>query len=106
MALNDLQNVLGKTLDVQGVFQQAAAQSEIALKQTERRLAVERERQNDQIEAGTESAESQASSLDTAPRLAPERQKRYHVAFRLGQGPVLELEDNQDPGKHRLDLKI
>jgi hypothetical protein len=106
VALNDLQNVLGKTLDVQGVFQQAAAQSELALKQTERRLAAERERQNRQIEAGTESAAGQASSLDAAPRLAAERQKRYHIAFRQGQGPVLELEENPDPGQHRLDLQI
>lgn len=105
MGMLDVQNLYGKTLEIQSLFQQSMGQSELALRQAEKNLAAERARRESQIEQGEESAEARGNAMDLGLRSPVEKYRRYRLAWRGGQGPAVEIEINMaEPFRRRLDL--
>jgi hypothetical protein len=104
MRLSDVQNLLGKTLDAQAIYQQSLAQSEIATRQLEKNLANERERQNAQIAESEASVSGDGAGLNVNKRLDAETKKRYRLAWKNGLGASIEIEQNLPSSRSSLDI--
>ena len=105
MGLGEIQNLYAKTLDAQALFQQAVGQSEIALRQSERRGIAEARHKESMIDEETSALESQELSVDLQKRPDPEKLKRYRLNwFHPGQ-PGVEVVSDYPPSRTTLDIK-
>jgi hypothetical protein len=105
MRLGDIQNLVGKTLDVQALTQVAVSHPDLAVRQTEKNLAMQRQHQQAMVQEGAESSASGIADDAEGRRAAPQPRKRYRLAWKSGQGASLEPDQAPLLLNHRLDLR-
>lgn len=100
-----------RSLDAQAIFQQAVLAADMAARQRERELSLERSRHEDIVPGLPESQAAEGAGLDLNRREMAARDalsRRYKMVWKAGAagpGIVLDQPRPQGPG-HHVDLSV
>ncbi len=109
MRPGDVQNTIGRSFEVQALAQQAILAGETAVRQTERQLAREHQRQGSQVAAQSEAQAGEELNINNAPQPPdPRRNRRRYITRYAGYGPLLVeiVHDDPSPGPGNTSLDI
>ncbi|MES2200790.1 MAG: hypothetical protein V4498_00910 [candidate division FCPU426 bacterium] len=114
MSNADILNMIGRTFEVQSLYQQALMQGDLSVRHAERRLALEREKRREEVQPGEAAGGSETVDMDLrhhepmesqVPRREGRSLGRYRLSWTGGEGPALEMDDTADKAPYpHLDI--